>query len=64
MNKTKSKKNKTQNKTEQIGPDHFTVFKLKTDEKEMADVWLHDTIKMFKELICDIYLSITLDSKN
>ena len=49
MHKPKSKKNKSQ-KTEEIDPDHFTVFKLKTGwEKEMADVWSPDTIKKFKE---------------
>lgn len=50
MNKSKSKKNKAQERNEEIDPDHFTVFKLKSDwEKEMADVWSSDTIKKFKE---------------
>jgi len=51
MNKTKLKKSKVQKaKTDRIDSDHFTVFNLKPDwEKEMADVWSPDTIKMFKE---------------
>ena len=50
MNKINPKKNKVQRTTEEIDPDHFTVFKLKIGwEKEMADVWLPDTIQRFKE---------------
>lgn len=67
MNNTKSKKNKAKKKTEEIDPDHFTVFNLKTGwEKEMADVWSPDTIKKFKErqeLLSTIPLELRVRTK-
>jgi hypothetical protein len=53
MKKMKSKKMKIKSlkgETDEVDPDHFTVYNLKAGwEKEMSDVWSPDDIKQFKQ---------------